>query len=322
MGMMIKRGLKRGIEPAHLSLRDFHELRNKILVLRQVGGLGDILMHRMIFEDFKSVMPDSHIVFACPKKYHRLVYDHPFIDEIVDVTEVDAREYLAVYNTSTICGRYESMMSPFSDRHRSDIWANHCGVELKNHNMHLSLRNEVVEKGREIVRGLTDKPNILFCPVSAMKNKNLQNEQVTEVVKGLREMGLFVFGSHTREIKELNKMEVPVVMGLNVEQWAGLVSAADYVLTVDTATFHLAGGLKKPTTAVFAWTDGKVYGKYYDFILVQKHRDNKDWDCGPCYLWTDCCKDKINNRKPCITEITSEMVLNGAKQMLKRWPKS
>ncbi len=320
--MLVKRGLKRGIEPTQLSLRDFHEIRNRVLVLRQVGGLGDILMHRMIFEDFKKAYPDSHIVFACPQKYHRLALDHPFVDELADAGEVDARDYLAVYNTSTICGRYESQLSPHSDRHRSDIWANHCGIELENHDMHLNLRSTVVEKGWEIVRGLTDKPNIFFCPVSAMKNKNLQGEQVTEVVKGLRDMGLFVFSCHTGPIREFDKLEVPVIRGLNVEQWAGLVNAADYVLTVDTATFHLAGGLEKPMTGVFAWTDGKIYGKYFDFILVQKHRDNGDWDCGPCYLWSDCCKDKVNNRKPCITEITAEMVLDGVKQMLERWPKT
>lgn len=34
-----------------IGLRDFYNKRNKILVQRSCGGLGDIPMHRMMFED-------------------------------------------------------------------------------------------------------------------------------------------------------------------------------------------------------------------------------------------------------------------------------
>lgn len=36
-----------------ISLKTFNNRKNKILIYRQYGGLGDILMMRMIFEDFK-----------------------------------------------------------------------------------------------------------------------------------------------------------------------------------------------------------------------------------------------------------------------------
>ena len=42
-----------------LSLKDFNDKKNKILILRETGGLGDILMHWQMFEDFKSDMPDA-----------------------------------------------------------------------------------------------------------------------------------------------------------------------------------------------------------------------------------------------------------------------
>jgi hypothetical protein len=83
----------------------------------------------------------------------------------------------------------------------------------------------------------------------------------------------------------------------------------------------LAGELKKPLVGVFTFADGKVYGRYYDFVLVQKHRDNGDWDCGPCYNWGNCTKtEKVP--KPCLTEITAEMIIEGVDKMFDKWPLS
>ena len=88
-----------------LSLRDFYHKRQKILILRSCGGLGDILMHRMIFEDLKNTVPDAEIHFACPWMYHDVVKDHPFIDKIIDSETVDITVFIITYNTSTGCGR-------------------------------------------------------------------------------------------------------------------------------------------------------------------------------------------------------------------------
>ena len=63
-----------------LSLKEFYDKRENILICRNVGGLGDILMHRMLFEDFKLAMPNCKVHFACPAHFHIVVKDHPFID--------------------------------------------------------------------------------------------------------------------------------------------------------------------------------------------------------------------------------------------------
>src|SRR5690606_29628645 len=112
-----------------LSIEEFHSQRKKVIVMREVGGLGDILMHRMMFEDFKRIMPDAEVVFACPEIYHEALYDHPYIDTLENSKKIDYLDYVIHYNTTSACTRHESRVAPFSDKHRSDIWANHCGVE-------------------------------------------------------------------------------------------------------------------------------------------------------------------------------------------------
>jgi ADP-heptose:LPS heptosyltransferase len=100
-----------------------------------------------------------------------------------------------------------------------------------------------------------------------------------------------------------------------------VIEAADYVVSVDSAAFHCAGGLGKPLTGIFTYCDGKVYGKYYDFVLVQKHRDNGDWPCGPCFHWPSCPKSK-EMLKPCLTELTPDILADGLERMFQKWPPS
>ena len=320
--MLIKRSLKRHTAPQNLSLNEFQEMRHKVLILRQAGGVGDILMQRMMFEDFKRVFPESKITYACPQRFMELMDDHPFVDEVTSCDSVKMDEFLICYNISHPCNRYEMRVAPFSDKHRSDIWANHCGVILTNHDMHLNLKDEIKKFGRESVEKHNEEglPSVMFCPISAMLGKNLSGKQITDTVHGLRDLGLFVYSSHPKPIDELIKLNVPIITDLPLRKWMGVVNAADYVVSVDTAAFHLGGGLKKPLVGIFTFTDGKVYGKYYNFTLVQFHRDNGNWDCGPCYAWTQCPKETHNKRKPCVTKITPQMILDGVSEMLANHP--
>ena len=127
-------------------------------------------------------------------------------------------------------------MSPMSDKSRSDIWANHCGVELQSHNMHINLEEEyILEAKREIEKYRNfDGPSVLFTPVTAMCNKNLLPYQIRGVVQGLRERGLYVFSSHFHPITELSNLKVPTLMG-GIRKWMGYVHNADYVISTDTA---------------------------------------------------------------------------------------
>lgn len=270
-------------------------------------------MHRMIFEDIKLKNFNKNVVFACPKQYHKAVENHPFIDEIVDCETLDKEIFH--YNTTNACHRYESKIAPFSDKHRSDIWAEHCGINLKNHNMHICLKNEFLDYGIKLIN---KKPSVLFAPISSMKSKNLNDDQICKTVIGLKQRGYNVFGCHTYPIKSLLDMNIPVICGIDINQWMGIIAASDYVISVDTSVLHFAGGINKPTVGIFTWADGKVYCKYYEnCIVVQKHRDDGNWECGPCYNWGMCPKSR-NSEKPCLTELTSEMILNGFDMLLKK----
>lgn len=279
-------------------------------------------MHRMFFKQAKEIMPEATIVFACPARYHDAVYDHPYIDEVIDAKTVNKYDYLISFNTTSSCTRHELTVAPLADKHRSDIWANHCGIIVEDHDMHINLEKEYKEKAKkrlDTLRGDHTGPVAVLCPISAMITKNLLEWQMKAVVDELRDRGCWVCGLHTQPIPELKKMNVPTIHGVRIREWMGYLDVADYVVTVDSAAFHYAGDRKKPMTGIFTFADGKVYGKYFDFVLVQKHRDNGDWPCGPCYNWSICPFTR-KVPKPCLTEICPSMLKKGINEMFERWP--
>jgi len=301
-----------------LPLKDYYQKRNKLLIIRGVGGLGDILMHRMMFEDFKRLAPDVEIHFACPKQYHQAVVDHPYVEKVLTMEEYQREDYLISYMTTTACGRYELKKAPHYGKHRSDIWANHCGVELTNHNMHFHLTEEEKQEGRRLIEGNRDRPgpSVMLAPISAMELKNFLDFQLLGIVRELRERGMYVFGSHHQSIYTLIKNDVPVISGVNLRQWLAMIDQVDYVISVDTAAFHAAGGMKKPVVGVFTFANAETYGRYYPTAeLVQ----------GPCpfnyfgcYNWGLCPEKK--RPKPCLTELKVEDVMSKVDDLLKKWP--
>lgn len=303
-----------------LNLSEFNEKRNKILVIRAVGGLGDILMHRMMLEDIKLLMPDCEIHFACPKIYHDALIDHPFIDKIIGSEDIEAKDYIANFNTTTVCGRVEVDLAPnITPPNRADIWSNHCGYNCTKYNMHISFTDTEIAEAREIIQNVKkdNEPLILICPVSAMKNKNLLLSQIALIDEHIKSLGFSLVGLHHEGIVELFELNIPLIETMGrLRTWMAIINEADYVITVDTAAFHCAGGLAKPTLGIFSFVNGSMYGKYYPNIEILQ---------GPCPLRYDGCYNLSlcpvkTSPKPCITDITDVMLKERINKLIERFP--
>lgn len=302
-----------------LNLIDFYEKRNKVLITRAVGGLGDILMHRMIFEDVKKLIPDCELHFACPMIYHDAVKDHPFVDKIFSSENINQREYIAHYNTTTICGRVEMQFAPSPAPHRSDIWSKHCGFTLKNHNMHIHLTDEEKELGKKTLEKYRyrDGPIVIICPISAMSLKNLLPHQLIHLKNILNERNCCAIGLHNHIIQELDNCNIPTIVTLGqLRLWMSILHEADYIISVDTSAFHCAGGMNKPTLGFFNIVNGKAYSQYYSSVEIMQ---------GPCPLGHLGCYNislcpKKGLPKPCQEGITNEMITISLDRLLQRFP--
>ena len=319
---MFKLVKKKTIKP--VTIREHFKRTNQIAIKRRGGGHGDILVQRMLFEDIKKLCPELSITFTCPNAYLHFAKNHPYC-QAVSLDNFDERLYGAVYDISTCCRVHECKHGGNNKENRSDIWAKFCGITLENHNMHLQCDEKTKDACllRILETNFQKKPTVLFVAHSTGDNfgtaKSMTDKQIIEVIETLKNKGYFVYTTHDRKHQIYDDLGVPQFVKESPEKWIGLTAAADYVISVDTGTFHLAAALKKPLVGVFSFTDGKLYGKYYDFILVQKHRDNGNWDCGPCYNMDRCPKSTADH-KPCMTELCSTEIIAGFEAALNRWP--
>ena len=299
-----------------LSISEFVEKRNKILILMKDGGLGDVFSYRMIFEDIKKLIPNAYVVFACPEKYFSAIEDHPFIDEVTNCETIDKKEFIIHYDITSVCFEHEMKIAPFSDLNRSEIVSEHCGFVLTNHNMHINLEEIYVKEAKD---KLPNKINFAICPFSKVPARSMTMNQIKKIKNKLDSLNINLICLHNKENKDLENIGIPVWSELNNKQWMGSLAAVDYVISVDTASFHFSGGIGKPLIGIFGPTDGKVIGKHYEFILIQRHRDEGDWECGPCYDWFSCPKTK-NAIKPCMKEINDEKLINSIDVILEKYP--
>lgn len=269
-------------------------------------------MHRFIFEDFNTILPDCKLDFACPLQYHDAVIDHPYINKVIDHKTVNENDYGVVYNTSKICNIYELKMKGECKKHRAEIWAEHCGVKLRQFpSMHFNISPEEKQLAKKYFSP-NGKPIFLISSISAMASKNLTYEQINPVINKLLPH-FDVYFVHSSEIKNFN---IKTLIANNIREYLAIIDAADYILGVDSSVFHCAGGMNKPCLGIYSWADGYVYSKYYpNSTIVQYHRKKygDEWSCCPCYEFTNCSieKDQRVLVKPCMSKITSEMIWNG-----------
>lgn len=302
-----------------ITLKDFYSKKDKILIYQNRGGLGDALMQRMLFDEVKKTINNCDLIFACLEEHIDAFIDHPAISSIVDVKKIKLSDYGVCYDTCvTVADRYENYYAPCKE-HRSDIWAKTLKIELSTHDMNFRLDKTTLNKCKnhlQEIKKYPDKPIVLLAPYSRMATKSLLDWQIETIVDATKEVNLV--GIHKYEIKPLTNLNLTTIQNITIQEWMCYIANADYVVSVDTAAFHMAGGLKKPLVGIFTFADGKIYGKYFDFILIQKHRDNGDWDCGPCFKLAECPKSN-KSQKPCLTEISEQEIRDGINKMFQKW---
>jgi ADP-heptose:LPS heptosyltransferase len=305
----------------NMSLKKFAEQRNNILFISDWGGLGDVIIHRMLFHDVKKIIQDAKIHFCCLPQYADVVADHPYIDRILNPSEVKKEDYIVFYQTDVkIANKYETNKGSECTRNRAEVWSLYCGFEIEDHELHFNLNDKIKEQYKEKIekfRIKKDQPIIIFSPKSAISTKSLLPKHIEKIAKYLEDFNVIVLEKNQND--EMKNLGIQTICNTTLFDWIYYTSVSDYVISVDTSTFHLAGGLKKPLLGIFTFANGKTYGKYYDFVLVQKHKDNGDWDCGPCYNFKLCPKTN-KELKPCLTELSFNSIETGIREMFNKWP--
>lgn len=300
------------------NLSDFSKINNKILILRKCGGYGDIINMRMIFQDLKLACPDFDFYWALPHGYFPAAAKHPYVKDLVNFSDFKESDYLAVYNLTHCCTKYEWSLGIKCDKNRSDIWAEYMGLDLNNHNCFMpdysnlfpSIKERLISLGWDGIKKL-----VAFAPKSALSVKNLTFDQCKFIQTITKEF--FLFTIHNVPILDLYSLDIPFLTNLSLSESMSAIQFSDFVIASDTGHLHCAGGYKKPSVGIFCYTNSENICRYYETVhVVQGRYRNVDDFCGPCNNFGNCVIDQNESKKPCLTNITTDMIGNAWKKAL------
>lgn len=265
----------------------------KLLIVRKHGGLGDILITTMLFESLLEQFP-INVTYACPVLYHQLFegFDHERFS-LMDYEEVYGARYEfatkrifagpespyhknginkevletfdLIEDISAPCRNWEELMvwtgaidgaRTLRWRNRLDRWASWIGFDALNPRSAVRIREEEMLAAREKWFPAGDpRPFLIWSPISMSEDRTYP--WFMDVTNELEDRGLSVFYLHWANLGP------DTIHGVSLREMGAVVAAADYVLSVDTATFHWGGILKKPTLGLFNVLMGTSHAEHY-----------------------------------------------------------
>ncbi|MEA1938655.1 MAG: glycosyltransferase family 9 protein [Pseudomonadota bacterium] len=302
-----------------IKLDDYLSNQDKILIIRAVGGIGDVLISRMLFEDLKALKPSIEVCYAVQPIFFPLVQDHPFIDRVLDCNNIKLTEWPFFRDITHKAGTYEAATMPFIDKHRTDVWAEYIGYELKNHEGHMHLDEEDITWGKAFIKP-SDKPRIGISPISAHASKDWGIEKFQKLINRIGDKAeIYIFHNSNLDLEGDNCHKL---LDLTFRQWIAAVDELDMMVTVMTANFNIANMLHKPTIAIAGAEDLDIYGKYFpELVPIQRHRkDGEEWEHCPCWRASGwCAYDSVKQYpRKCIRSITVDEVYAEVEKLISK----
>ena len=302
---------------------------NKILIKRSLGGIGDILVHRMIFEDLYNALNKNRkaeIDVAVQPHFIQLLIDHPYISQVLDINRVEESKYLHVVDTTNVAGTYEYWhishdysRKPWISLHRSDIWAEKAiGIQLKHHEGHINFfENEKKEQNVWREENIGDSLALGLTTKTAARHKDWSIKNWQKLIEAINNeypnIKIFIFGASKIDLKGAAFVETDTF-----RKWMYLVALMDFIITPATGLFNLANLLHKPTISIFGNEDLRIFGKYFpESISIQRRRDTngEKWSHCPCWRSDVCAYGYEDGVPKCLRDIGVTEVMEAFRKL-------
>lgn len=314
----------------------------RISVMRQLGGVGDMLMLTSVFRGLKEKYGHCRVTVATSWDYHSgalplLLKGNPFVDEVV---RVEPREFVTsalrqyrgeykdvpndhipvcvqdtdlVIDLNCICSIVESRTQPNVTEHRTDIWCRTAGVEPSCKRPILVLTEEERAEGA----WWADKHLGDGVRVGVV----LQAHCIERTWPHAGDLAwmLHTSGYRVCTIDATRKVNdrIPALIGRNIRQVAAAMEHLDAVVTPDSGLLHLAGTVGTPVLGIFGSTNGDLRMREYAGHYVEARRL---MPCAPCWYTYPCRKEKDAEKHfACMKIISPQLVRCELDRMLNRF---
>jgi len=286
----------------------------RIRLLREAGGLGDVVRCLGVARAIREAIPDAEVWFYTLAGYSEFVQLCPDVHRTVDVHRGERRARDATPDPGI--HRYLRSREPFDatiDQYcpafqherntcgavqldRIDVWhqtaSRVLGIELEPRLAWLALPAELRGRAQGWLEchglGRTQLVGIEIESVSV--NRSWPDLQWAQVVREVRAVGAQVLVFHKDTRRGLAIAEDIGADGFacaDLQLVTALVARCDLLLGVDSGLFHVAAAVGTPTVAVFGATNGYLMCRHYPrhFAIMPGPAESFGLPCHgrPCY---------------------------------------
>lgn len=275
----------------------------RILIQRNLGGIGDVLMTTPSLRAIKHEWPDCILTYAADFNYMNgalveVLQHNPYIDRLVRYNTVSRKDYDFAVNITSPCVPRE--ISGARPPNRIDIFANTIGVSLDITGK-LPIY-ETTEEERAIAHQTLEswmvgaKSLVGIQVKSVAARRTFEKEVVLGVARYLRDkyncfVVLFDEPETQSEYQNDISIDFQVVSDTSIAKIAALVEKMDLMITPDSALMHFAGIFGVPNVAVFGSTDPNARVNYYP-NAISLVKDS--YYCWPCWYQPVACNGSMN----------------------------
>lgn len=313
--------------------------QKRAVVVRQLGGIGDILALSPVFRGIKEKYPNHRIQVITSSLYMSgalldLMNHNPLIDDIVVIEPYDAAtdetkawwtqfgkadrledhylwdkaDYRVDLNVACIQGESNDIKAHGKVvRPRTQIWCEAAGVTPSDTFPIYKLTQEEIKEAEEYAWNHWDHRKVIGVGINAMDNKRaFPKEKIHEICHGLQAKGFLPV-----TIDSIFRFsDVVSVIGMKIEKLMPLISLMDAFVTVDSGLLHMAGTVGTPMVGIFGPTDHTMrMGEYLGSAIDS----TKLVSCAPCWYAHSCLHSPDHrDHLLCLKKITPEIVVEEA----------
>ena len=283
-----------------------------ILVSRNSGGLGDILMITPTVRAIKEQNPNIPLIFCTTSGYGRggILFEaikyNPYIDKAISVNDLSKYSFQKVYNFNT--GKeIEMEVNPNHPTlgNRIDIFAELAGVELKDKTpIYTVIEEEKVWAKKWIKDNVKPGREKIICiqAKTTASKRDWPEEKILllafTLVNTLEDVSILLFYDGFIEKSLTSYPNIYPIIGMPIRQVAALFNESEAVVVPDSGLLHIAGALRKKGVGIFGSIRPESRLKYYPNIVPAY----LNFSCSPCWY------DKCDRRFSCITDISVDEI--------------
>ncbi|WP_448583514.1 methyltransferase domain-containing protein [Thermocrinis sp.] len=318
--------LKANFKQVSVELPPFYngeDLKYKTILVFMYGAIGDVLCSTVALRELKRRYPKARLYVAVSKKAKPVLENLPYIDKLLPhptpLKDVLKADYIvrAVEMVNTPSFDNLNMVKWF-------LWKLRLYF-AEDETPDVYVDQKVVEELRPVfeeIKRLSGKDKVLLfhylassihrtLPIKLLKDvEELIREEYVPVVCSLPEeditveVSLDIYGIKAANLSYLMK---------DLRYLIGAVYLSDAIITTDTATLHIAGGLKKPTVAIGGPIEMSTRVDTYPTVIpVRAHYTGQTCraPCGIHAISEPCPEAKVKHQfySPCFESIPPKVI--------------